>query len=156
MAEININGKIIKTDKNKTILEAASDNGIHIPHLCYEKRLSPAGACRLCQVHVGGVDKEPVLACSTKVADGMNIATESDELSSRRKAILELLLSEHRIGCTNCDSEGKCKLQDYAYRYGADEFLFGSYQRKDEPTLNYTSDNKGIEHDSDRSIPDRN
>jgi len=152
MAEININGKIIKTDKNKTILEAASDNGIHIPHLCYEKRLSPAGACRLCQVHVGGVDKEPVLACSTKVADGMNIATESDELSSRRKAILELLLSEHRIGCTNCDSEGKCKLQDYAYRYGADESAFGTYQKKETPPPNYTSLNRGIEYDIEKCI----
>ena len=110
MIEKNINGKKVNVPEGESILEAASKSGIKIPHLCYDRRLAPAGACRLCQVHIGGADKEPVLACSTKAAAGMDVITESEELSSRRKAILELLLSEHRVSCTSCDSEGKCKL----------------------------------------------
>ncbi|MCQ9207815.1 MAG: formate dehydrogenase subunit alpha [Omnitrophica bacterium] len=149
MITVTINGKKIQAKEGQTIMEAAVANGISIPHLCHEKRLAPVGACRLCQVEV---NREPVLACSTKVASGLTILTESKELTSRRRSVLELLLSEHKVACTTCDADGDCKLQDYAYRYGADEFLFGSYQRKDEPILNYTSANLGIEHDSEKCI----
>jgi len=149
MIRLTINGKKIQAKEGQTIMEAASANGISIPHLCYEKRLVPVGACRLCQVEV---NREPVLACSTKVARDLTVLTESKGLTSRRRSVLELLLSEHKVACTTCDADGDCKLQDYAYRYGADEFLFGSYQRKDEPILNYTSDNLGIEHDNEKCI----
>lgn len=152
MINLTINEKEIKAQDGQTILEAALANGIDIPHLCYEKRLSAAGACRLCQVHLGRETDEPILACSTMALEGMTVIIESDELTSRRKAILQMLLSEHRVACTTCDADGDCKLQDYAYRYGADEFLFGSYQPKSKTPPNYTSENKGIEHDIKKCI----
>jgi len=148
-----INGREIRASSGESILRAASANRIHIPHLCHEKRLIPAGACRMCQVHPDTVDSAPVLACSTKAAEGMRVVTESEELTSRRRAILQLLLSEHKVSCTNCDAEGDCKLQDYAYRYGADEALFGPYQRASgSKPLNYTSENRGIEYDVEKCI----
>ncbi len=152
MIKMTINGQEIQAQSGQTILEAALQNGIEIPHLCHEQRLEPVGACRMCQVVLGEGDYKPVLACSTKIADGLTVFTESEELTSRRRAVLELLLSEHKVACTTCDADGGCKLQDYAYRYGADEFLFGSYQPKGKPSPNFTSENRGIEHDSEKCI----
>jgi len=152
MIKLTINGQKVQAKSGQTIMEAASQNGISIPHLCHEGRLMPVGACRLCQVSLGESNCEPVLACSTKVSDGLAVITESDELTSRRRAVLELLLSEHRVACTTCDSDGACKLQDYAYRYGADESLFGSYQHDKKIPANYTTENKGIEYDIEKCI----
>lgn len=152
MIRLTINGQEVQAESGQTIMEAALCNGIDIPHLCHEERLTPVGACRMCQVLLSEGDYKPVLACSTKVSDGLTVITESDELTSRRRAVLELLLSEHRIACTTCDSDGACKLQDYAYRYGADESLFGSHQHDRKMPANYTSENRGIEYDIEKCI----
>ena len=55
----------------------------------------------------------------------MVVQTETDELASMRKSVLELILGDHRVTCPTCDKNGDCALMDYAYRYGADQFAFG-------------------------------
>jgi len=157
MVRLTIDGRAIEAEAGRTILEVALANGIDIPHLCYDPRLEPVGACRLCQVHAettgaGPSPPEPVLACTTPAADGMVVTTESDDLAARRRAILELLLSEHRVACTSCDSDGDCPLQDLAYRYNVSESVYGTFQHVEPVVLNYTSENRGIEYDVEKCI----
>ncbi|MBI5723126.1 MAG: formate dehydrogenase subunit alpha [Planctomycetes bacterium] len=152
MIRLTIDYREVQARPGQTIMEAALAAGIEVPHLCHDPRLSPVGACRLCQVHVGGIDRAPVLACITQASEGMTVITESPELAARRKAILELLLSEHRVACTTCDADGGCVLQDLAYRYGADEWLYGAYQHGEPVALNYTSENRGIEYDAEKCV----
>ncbi|MBI2440447.1 MAG: formate dehydrogenase subunit alpha [Lentisphaerae bacterium] len=152
MVRLTIDNRPIKAQPGQTVLEAALANGIDIPRLCFDPRLAPTGACRLCQVHLGKPDAEPVLACVTLVSEGLKVITESPELSNRRKLILELLLSEHRVACTSCDAEGACDLQDQAYRYGASECAYGAFQHAEPVVCNYTSDNRGIEYDVEKCV----
>ncbi|MHB8280272.1 MAG: 2Fe-2S iron-sulfur cluster-binding protein, partial [Candidatus Humimicrobiaceae bacterium] len=72
--KITINGKSYLANPGKTILEVAIENNIFIPNLCYDPRLKPQGACRLCLVEVEGLP-EAVPSCITKISDGMKIIT---------------------------------------------------------------------------------
>ena len=152
MVRLTIDDKAVEASPDLTILEVALANGVEIPHLCDEPRLEPVGACRMCQVHIGAISAPPVLACTTKVSEGLKVITESPELSARRKFILEMLLSEHRVACTSCDADGDCGLQELAYRYGANEWVYGTFQHAEPVLLNYTSDNRGIEYDVEKCI----
>ncbi len=152
MVRLTIDRRAIEAQPGQTIMQAAQDNGIQIPHLCHEPRLIPTGACRLCQVHVGALDRPPVLACATPVSEGIEVVTESPELAARRKLILELLLSEHRVACTTCDADGECVLQDLAYRYDAREWTYGTFPHSEPVPLNYTSENRAIEYDLEKCV----
>ena len=95
---ININGREIETSLGKNILQAALENGIEIPHLCYDKRIKPYGACGLCVVQVEGSPKL-ARACATLVSDGMVVTTDTERTISARKTALKLLVSDHRGDC---------------------------------------------------------
>ncbi len=106
MEKLNVilNGKIVKGIKGETILQLALRNGIHIPTLCNDDRLEPYSSCYLCVVEVEGMrGLQP--ACSTKIAEGMKIVTNSEKVIKSRKAALELLLSNHYADCV-----APCKL----------------------------------------------
>jgi formate dehydrogenase major subunit len=96
--EISVNGKKIMAEKGSNLLETALQNGIDIPHLCYDPRIKPFGSCRLCFVDTGG-PRGPVAACGTVVEEGMNVVTDNESLYELRRTALELLLSEH---CGDC------------------------------------------------------
>ena len=145
-----IDGKPVSTPAGTTILNAAKSAGVDIPHLCYDPRVEPIGACRLCGVKVEGT-RGLVAACAQAVSDGMKVVTEDAELALRRRHVLELLLSDHCPTCTSCDKSGACRLQDYAYRYGADQNRFGRYVAKPNGK-NYTSLNKGILYAEEKCI----
>ena len=96
---VTINGKTVKTNADKTILELVTEHKIDdIPTLCYDPRIEPYGSCFLCVVEVKGLNKL-VPSCSTKVNDGMVIHTSNDRIQSARKTALELLLSNHYADC---------------------------------------------------------
>jgi len=116
MAKITIDGKSFEVGNNKTIIEAARDNGIEIPHFCWHPKLSVSGNCRMCLVEV---EKAPklVIACSTQVADGMVVNTANPRVINAREAVMEFLLINHPLDCPICDEAGECKLQDYAYKF---------------------------------------
>jgi len=92
-----------------------------------------------------------IAACGQVVSEGMKVVTEDDELALRRKHVLELFLSDHCSTCIGCDKSGACKLQDYAYRYHADQNRFGVYAPKPNGT-NFTTLNKGILYDAEKCI----
>lgn len=95
---ININGREIETSPGKNILQAALESGIEIPHLCYDERIKPYGACGLCVVQVEGSPKL-MRACATLVSDGMVVTTDTERTISARKTALKLLVSDHRGDC---------------------------------------------------------
>ncbi|MDR1276624.1 MAG: NADH-quinone oxidoreductase subunit NuoG [Candidatus Accumulibacter sp.] len=114
---IEIDGKKILAKEGATLIDAARDAGISIPHFCYHKKLSVAANCRMCLVEVEKMPK-PVPACATRVADGMKVFLHSELVLGAQKAILEFLLINHPLDCPVCDQGGECRLQDLSMRYG--------------------------------------
>lgn len=123
MINLTINGQPITVEEGTTVMEAAHQNGIDIPNLCYDKTLSPFGGCRICVVEIEG-SRKLQSSCTTRVWEGMVVTTESDRLTKIRKDILDLLYSNHPKDCLTCDKVGGCKLQDYCYRYGVKDGSF--------------------------------
>jgi len=116
MIHITVDGVALQVEEGKTILQAARENGIRIPTLCYLERVSNIGSCRLCVVEIDGMDKLPT-ACTTKVKEGMVIQTMSPRVVQARKTVLNLLLSNHHQDCFSCASNGKCELQAVCNEY---------------------------------------
>jgi len=128
MVEIEIDGKKIMVTEGSSVLEAAYDNGTHIPHFCYHKKLSIAASCRMCLVEVEKAPK-PMPACATLVTQGMVVHTHSDMAVSAQKAVLEFLLINHPLDCPICDQGGECKLQDLTVGYGPGTSRFHEEKR---------------------------
>lgn len=120
---ITINGKTFQVPEGMNLIEAAELAGIHIPNLCYIKGMRGIGACRLCLVEIEG-QKGPVIACTTKVKEGMVVRTETDEIREIRKFVIDLIVSMHPLDCMTCTKAGVCRLQDYAYGFEIKESTF--------------------------------
>jgi NADH-quinone oxidoreductase subunit G len=118
MLEINIDGKQMEVADGVTIMDAANQAGIYIPHFCYHRKLSIAANCRMCLVHVEKAPK-PLPACATPVTNGMKVYTHSDQAVTAQKGVMEFLLINHPLDCPICDQGGECQLQDLAVGYGA-------------------------------------
>jgi len=113
---INIDGKELESQPGETILNVAQRNGIDIPNLCYNDKISCTAACRLCIVNIEGrPGVQP--SCAIKVEDGMKVTAFSESLEKQRKIILDLILSGHNDDCINCIQDSACQLQDLAFRY---------------------------------------
>jgi predicted molibdopterin-dependent oxidoreductase YjgC len=117
--ELTINGKEVSAPEGSTILEAARLAGIQIPTLCHHPDLTNVGACRLCVV---AVERARTLqtACTTPISAGMVVNTESEEVRTTRKFVLEMLLTDHPNDCMTCEVNGDCELQDLVYDYGVE------------------------------------
>jgi len=134
-----------------TVLDVCRQKGIWIPTLCHDERLEePHGGCRMCLVEVEGAP-ELLASCVTRVRDKMVVRTGTDRVNAGRKAVLELILSEHPYECMTCEKDGGCRLQSYAFHYHADAACYGRYARQPRKP-NYTSTNKGILYDAERCI----
>lgn len=94
-ATLTIDGEQTTFTPGETIYEVAQRQGVFIPTLCYDPRLKPFGACRLCVVELGGV-RNPVASCTTAAAQGMEVTTASERIEGLRKTLLEMVVSENR------------------------------------------------------------
>jgi bidirectional [NiFe] hydrogenase diaphorase subunit len=112
---LKVNGRDVSARSNETILEIARENGIEIPTLCSLEGLSGWGGCRLCLVEIAGSPKL-FPACVTRVAEGMNISTDTPRLAKYRRMTLELLFAERNHICSVCVSNGHCELQSLAQK----------------------------------------
>jgi len=125
MADVNltVDGKKVTAAAGTLLIEACKRVGIEVPSFCYYPNLSLQGACRMCLVKI---EKMPKLqtACTTVVAEGMIVTTESPEVKQARKSMLEMLLGNHPLDCPVCDAGGECELQDMTFSYGAAESKF--------------------------------
>ena len=117
MLEIEIDGKKAQVEDGSTVMDAASQLGIYIPHFCYHKKLSIAANCRMCLVQVEKAPK-PLPACATPVTNGMKVFTHSELAVTAQKGVMEFLLINHPLDCPICDQGGECQLQDLAVGYG--------------------------------------
>jgi NADH-quinone oxidoreductase subunit G len=120
---LTVNGKPITAAKGALLIEACKQNGIEIPAFCYYPGLSLQGACRMCLVEIEKMPKMQT-ACTTPVAEGMVVLTESEKVVQARKSTLEILLANHPLDCPVCDAGGECELQDMTFKYGAGESKF--------------------------------
>jgi NADH-quinone oxidoreductase subunit G len=112
-----IDGKEITARDDATVIQAAHEAGIVIPHYCYHPKLSIAGNCRMCLVEMEGRPKLEI-SCNTPVADNMVVYTDSPRVIEGRRGVLEFLLINHPLDCPICDQAGECGLQDYYMQYG--------------------------------------
>ena len=113
---ITFNGKEVKTQPGKMVLEAAIDAGVYVPYLCYHPGMKSYGACRMCVVSVEGQRGLPA-ACTLPVADGMKVQTESTEVNDLRKSVMEMLIAEHPSGCLTCHRIDICGPTDVCLRH---------------------------------------
>ena len=117
MPKFTLNDKEIEAKPGQTIIQAAQDHGMEIPHYCYHADLPIDGNCRMCLVEV---EKMPKLtpACTTVVNEGMIVRSNNDRVKTAVRGVLEFLLVNHPVDCPVCDQAGECRLQDYYMVYG--------------------------------------
>lgn len=123
MISLTINGKPIQARPGSSVLQAALENGIEIPHLCYHPEIEASGGCRLCLVEVAG-GRGPVPSCGLQCSEGMVIESNSEKIHVMRRDMIDLFVSDHPLDCVICDKAGACGLQKYAYEYGVRETSF--------------------------------
>lgn len=114
-----IDDRDLSAREDETILTVAREQGIRIPSLCFLEGLSVWGACRLCVVEIAGSPRL-VSACSTRVAQGMQVFSNTERLQRYRRMIVELLFAERNHVCSVCVSNGHCELQTLAQECGVD------------------------------------
>src|SRR6201988_1280997 len=108
LVTLKINDRDVQVPAGTTVIEATRLIGTEVPSFCYYPGLSLQGACRMCLVEI---EKMPKLqtACTTPVAEGMVVTTESEKIKQARKSMLELLLANHPLDCPVCDAGGECE-----------------------------------------------
>ena len=120
--DLTIDNRRVKTEKGKTVLDAALGSGIYIPHLCHHPDLRPVGVCRLCIVEIVG--REGLApSCLTEAAEGMTVRTKTPQVERMRRMALELILSRHPADCTSCSQYLNCELQSIKQVVGISEEL---------------------------------
>lgn len=115
MAKITfkIDGKECKAEDGQNLVEAAAENKVYIPTLCYLKGEDCLGTCRVCMVSINGRD---MAGCTLTVHEGMEVVFDTPELQDKRKALIEMMFVERNHFCPSCEKSGRCDLQGLAYR----------------------------------------
>lgn len=113
--KLTINDQSVEAKEGVSVLTAALDAGIYLPHLCSHPDLEAAGGCRLCSIEVEG-QPGVVPACKTTVREGMVASSETDAADKVRRMAMELILATHPSDCTGCPKYGICELQSM-YQY---------------------------------------
>jgi len=129
MVKFFLDGKPAEAAEGTTLLQAAAQAGVRIPHFCHHPAFPPEGSCRLCLVEIEGLPKLE-LSCSTVVREGLKVWTETDKVLEARRSVLEFFLSDHPLDCPICDKAGECGLQDYFREYGLSQSVFDESKEK--------------------------
>ncbi|MYK68897.1 MAG: 2Fe-2S iron-sulfur cluster binding domain-containing protein, partial [Gammaproteobacteria bacterium] len=114
---LTIDGQRVTVPEGTSLLHAAEEIGVEVPHYCYHAALSAPAQCRLCLVDVEGAPK-PMPSCVTQAQDGQVVRTDEGLAREMRKGVLEFYLINHPLDCPICDQSGECKLQDYVHSEG--------------------------------------
>ena len=146
--KLTIDGKEIVARDEATIIQAAHEAGIVIPHYCYHPKLSVAGNCRMCLIELEGRPKLEI-SCNTPVADDMVVFTNSPKVVEGRRGVLEFLLINHPLDCPICDQAGECGLQDYYMSYGLYQSRFQEEKVHGRKVVDFGPD---VVFDSERCI----
>ncbi len=139
LVQVTIDGATIAVPKGTTIIEAAKQAGITVPHYCYHPSLPSPAVCRMCLVEV---EKAPKLmpACVTGVADGQVVHVNSPAATTARRGVLEFLLINHPLDCPICDQAGECELQNYVFQEGRAATRYGEFAKRYNPVEDFGPD----------------
>ena len=121
---LNIDGVDISVPEGTSIMHAAQLSGVSVPKLCATDSLEPFGSCRLCLVEIEGRKGYPA-SCTTPVAEGIKVHTQTPKLANIRRGTMELYISDHPLDCLTCAANGDCELQDMAGAVGLREVRYG-------------------------------
>src|SRR5918997_1363822 len=139
LVTVTIDGAPVTVPKGTTIIEAAKQAGILVPHYCYHPSLPSPAVCRMCLVEV---EKAPKLmpACVTAVAEGQVVHVNSATAKQAREGVLEFLLINHPLDCPICDQAGECELQDYTFQEGRPSTRYKEYAKRFNPVEDFGRD----------------
>ena len=129
MVTLTINQKKITVPEDRTILEAAKENHILIPHFCYLEDVHHVGSCRICVVEIEGA-KNLQPSCMVQVKEGMVVYTNSERVKQARKLLYELMLSDHPRNCLSCSRNQNCEFQKLGELIQINEFRFEGERSK--------------------------
>src|SRR5512143_603246 len=121
---LTIDSVEVTVPEGTSIMRAAMEAGTQIPKLCATDMVEAFGSCRLCLVEIQGRAGTPA-SCTTPVAEGMVVHTQTERLKRLRKGVMELYISEHPLDCLTCSANGDCELQDMAGAVGLREVRYG-------------------------------
>jgi len=124
LVTLEIDGQTVTVPEGTSIMRAAMELGTQIPKLCATDMVKPFGSCRLCIVEIEGRKGTPA-SCTTPVAEGIKVKTQSDRLLQLRRGVMELYISDHPLDCLTCAANGDCELQDMAGAVGLREVRYG-------------------------------
>ncbi|SJM95395.1 formate dehydrogenase subunit alpha [Crenothrix polyspora] len=120
---LEIDGFKVTAPVGTSVMRAAASIGIDIPKLCATDSVEPFGSCRLCVVQIEGGRGMPA-SCTTPVAEGLKVSTQSPKLADVRRGVMELYISDHPLDCLTCSANGDCELQDMAGAVGLREVRY--------------------------------
>ena len=121
---LTIDGVSVSVPEGTSIMHAASVSGVTVPKLCATDSLEPFGSCRLCLVEIEGRRGYPA-SCTTPVAEGIKVHTQTPKLADIRRGVMELYISDHPLDCLTCATNGDCELQDMAGAVGLRDVRYG-------------------------------
>src|SRR5215475_152402 len=121
---LTIDGQQVTVPEGTSIMRAAMDAGHQIPKLCATDMVDAFGSCRLCLVEIEGRNGTPA-SCTTPVAAGMKVHTQTEKLKRLRKGVMELYISDHPLDCLTCSANGDCELQEMAGAVGLRDVRYG-------------------------------
>ena len=124
LVTLEIDGVEISVAEGTSVMAAAVDAGVRVPKLCATDSLEAFGSCRLCLVEIEGRKGYPA-SCTTMVAPGMKVRTQTPKLADLRRGVMELYISDHPLDCLTCSANGNCELQDMAGVVGLREVRYG-------------------------------
>jgi formate dehydrogenase major subunit len=124
MVTLTIDGFAVTVPEGTSVMRAAAEAGIEVPRLCATDSMEAFGSCRLCLVEIKGRPGTPA-SCTTPVAEGLEVSTQTPRLKQLRRGVMELYISDHPLDCLTCAANGDCELQDMAGAVGLREVRYG-------------------------------
>ncbi|MDE2301789.1 MAG: formate dehydrogenase subunit alpha [Sphingomonadales bacterium] len=124
MVALTIDGRRLTVPAGTSVMRAAALAGGAIPRLCATDSLAAFGSCRLCLVEIDGMKGTPA-SCTTPVAEGMAVRTQTPRLQRLRRGVMELTISDHPLDCLTCSASNDCELQDAAAQVGLRDVRYG-------------------------------
>lgn len=121
---LTIDGRRVTVSAGTSVMRAASEIGSSIPKLCATDSMKSFGSCRMCLVEIEGMRGTPA-SCTTPVASGMKVSTQTSRLGKLRRGVMELYISDHPLDCLTCSANNDCELQDQAAAVGLRDVRYG-------------------------------
>src|ERR1700752_3193979 len=147
---VEVDGMRVSVPEVASGMRAAAIAGVDVPKLCATDSLDAFGSCRLCLVEIDGRRGTPA-SCTTPVADGMVVRTQTPKVAKLRENVMELYISDHPLDCLTCAANGDCELQDMAGVVGLRQVRYG-YEGENHLDLEKDTSNPYFDFDSSKCI----